>query len=77
MANNSGISIVSSQQRSYLDETGQPVQGFSVRVQIDEINEQHDVLVPNLNPETVKKAVMKFVDDRKALMTLFDDDDSE
>lgn len=77
MPDNKELTIISTQPRAYIDDTGQPIQGYAVKVEIDSLNEVHEVLVPNIVPATVKAAVKRFVDNRKALMTLFDDDEDE
>ncbi len=61
--------VVSTQPYTYLDETGQVVEGYRVYFNMTEFNETHFVQVPNLNPETVAKNIEGIVTDRKKLST--------
>jgi hypothetical protein len=61
--------IVSTQPYTYLDETSQVVEGYRVYFNIPEFNETHFVQVPNLNPDTVSKAITGIITDRKNLST--------
>ncbi len=61
--------VISTQPYTYLDTTGQVVDGFRVYFDITEFEETHFVQVPNLKPVTVQKAVKGLVDDRKNIAT--------
>lgn len=61
--------VISTQPYTYLDATGQVVDGYRVFFTITEFDETHFVQVPNLNPATVSKAVKALVADRKSIQT--------
>ncbi len=67
MAND--YTVISTQPYSYLDQTGQVVDGYRVYFDIPEFGETHFVQVPNLTPAVVSKAVQALVDDRKSIAT--------
>ncbi len=67
MAND--YTVLSTQPYSYLDTTGQVVDGYRVYFLIPEFAETHFVQVPSLAPATVGKAVQALVDDRKNIST--------
>jgi len=61
--------VISTQPYTYLDETGQVVDGFKVFFTITEFDETHFVLVRSLVPAIVTKAVKGLVADRKNIST--------
>ena len=61
--------VISTQPYTYLDETGQVVDGYKVFFTITEFDETHFVLVRSLTPAVVKKAVEALVADRKNIST--------
>lgn len=67
MAND--YTVISTQPYTYLDTTGQVIDGFRVFFEIPAFEETHFVQVPNLNPATVDKAAQALVDDRKNIAT--------
>lgn len=60
---------ISTQPYTYLDETGQVVDGFKVFFTITEFDETHFVLVKSLTPAVVGKAIKALVADRKSIAT--------
>ncbi len=60
---------ISTQPYTYLDETGQVVDGFKVFFTITEFDETHFVLVPSLTPGVVSKVIKALVADRKSIQT--------
>ena len=60
---------ISTQPYTYLDETGQVVDGFKVFFTITEFDETHFILVKSLTPAVVKKAIGELVADRKSIST--------
>lgn len=60
---------VITQPYTYLDNTNQVVDGFKVFFTITDFDENHFVLVPNLNPAIVTKAIKALVTDRKSIST--------
>lgn len=62
--------VTATQPFTYLDSLNQIVNGFRVFVTLTQFDEVHQVMVPNLNPETVKSAVQTLVTNRKALSQL-------
>ncbi len=67
MAND--YTVISTQPYTYLDATGQVVDGYRVYFEISEFSETHFVQVPNLTPAVVNKAIQALVDDRKNIST--------
>jgi hypothetical protein len=61
--------IISTQPYTYLDETGQVVEGFRVYYNMTEFDETHFVLVPSLAPAMVQKNIEAQVKDRKDIST--------
>ena len=61
--------VISTQPYTYLDETGQVVDGYKVFFNITEFDETHFVLVRSLTPAVVTKAVKALVTDRKNIST--------
>jgi hypothetical protein len=66
----STYSITHTQNRVYLDKTGKAVQGFSIRVYLQEYDEELEITVPSLEPKTVETAVKKLLADRDAIAKL-------
>jgi hypothetical protein len=62
--------ITATQPYTYLDVNGQVVNGFRVFFTLVAFNEAHFVLVPSLNPETVKAEIGKLVKQRKDISTI-------
>ncbi len=62
-------SVISTQPYTYLDETGQVVDGFKVFFNVTEFDETHFVLVRSLAPALVTKAIKALVVDRKSIST--------
>lgn len=62
--------VTSTQSYHYQDETMRVVDGYRVFFYLLAYNETHYVLVPNLNPEAVKKAIAQVIADRKAIATI-------
>jgi hypothetical protein len=62
--------ITSTQPYHYQDETMRVVDGYRVFFFLPAYDETHYVLVPSLNPETVKKAIAAVLADRKNLATI-------
>ena len=62
-------SVISTQPYTYLDETGQVIDGFKVFFNIAEFDETHFVLVRSLAPAVVTKVVKGLVADRKTIST--------
>lgn len=54
----------------YLDARGQAVQGYIVFVKLDAYDESHEVRVPSLSTNIVKKAVDDLVQNRDAIANL-------
>lgn len=54
----------------YLDKFGKVVNGFQVSVTLLDFNEAHLLNVPTLEPDTVKAAIKKLLDDRNSLASL-------
>lgn len=61
--------VVSALPYTYLDQTGAVVDGYKVHFTMTEFDETHFVLVPNLNPETVKREIAALIQDRKNIAT--------
>jgi len=61
--------VISTQPYTYLDETGQVVDGYKVFFNITEFDETHFVLVKSLTPAVVAKAIKALVADRKNIAT--------
>jgi hypothetical protein len=61
--------ITGTQPYTYLDVNGQVVNGFRVFFSLTAFNEAHFIMVPSLNPETVKTEIGKLVKQRKDLST--------
>ncbi len=61
--------VISTQPYTYLDDTGQVIDGFRVHFTITEFDEAHFVQVPNLSPGVVSKEVEALVKDRKSIST--------
>ncbi len=55
---------------TYLDARKQAVKGFSVTVTLVDYDETYEVLVPNLNETTVKKAIEDLLAKRDKLASL-------
>ncbi len=55
---------------TYLDTRKQAVKGFSVSVTLLDYDETYEVLVPNLNEATVKKAIEDLLTKRDKLANL-------
>jgi len=64
-----GYTTISTQPYTYLDETGQVVDGFKVFFTITEFDETHFVLVKSLTPAVVAKEIKALVADRKTIAT--------
>ncbi len=64
------FSVQSTQNTLYLDRGGQPVNGYRIRVLLEDFDEIHDLNVPNLKPETVMRAVEDLLIQRRALRDL-------
>ena len=62
--------VTSTQKYHYQDETMRVVDGYRVYFYLPAYDETHYVLVPSLNPETVKKAIAAVLADRKNLATI-------
>ena len=61
--------VISTQPYTYLDETGQVVDGYKVFFNIPEFDETHFVLTRSLTPAVVAKAIKALVADRKNIST--------
>ena len=59
--------VIRTQSVVYLDEVGEPRQGFRVDVLLSEWNEAHFIYVPELDPELIDRKVKRLVDLRKKL----------
>lgn len=68
--NESRVTIVRSQPTVYINETGQPVNGFLVTVKFNNYNETHEIRVPNMDVNTIKPVIAKLLDDRDSLAEL-------
>ncbi len=55
---------------TYLDARGNAVKGFVVFVHLTDYDESHEVYVPSLDENTVKKAIEKLVTNRDKLANL-------
>jgi len=64
-----GYRTISTQPYTYLDETGQVVDGYKVFFNITEFDETHFVLVKSLTPAVVAKEIKALVADRKTIAT--------
>lgn len=62
--------IESTQNTLYIDQGGRPINGYLVRVMLNGFNEIHEINVPDLNPETVNRAIMRLLEQREALANL-------
>ncbi len=61
--------VTSTQPYTYLDDTGQVVDGYKVFFSIPEFDETHFVLVKSLTPTIVNKAIKALVADRNSIST--------
>jgi hypothetical protein len=64
---NGEFTIIRTQPYTYLDETGEAVQGYRVVFRMTEFNEQHQVYVRSLDPSVVNPAIKTVVEQRKLL----------
>ncbi len=55
---------------TYLDARKQAVKGYAVSVHLEDYDETYEVLVPNLNETTVKKAIEDLLAKRDAIAKL-------
>lgn len=62
--------VVSTQKYHYQDDTNRLIDGYRVFFFLPAFDETHYVLVPTLNPETVKKAISAVIADRKNIATI-------
>jgi hypothetical protein len=68
MANN--FTVEHTQSTVYLNRSGTAIQGYLVIVNLPEFDEVHELRVPDLKPETVKRAAEELYQQRKALAGL-------
>lgn len=61
--------VTGTQPYTYLDQNSQVINGFRVFFTLTAFNEAHFVLVPSLNPEVVKAAIVALAKQRKDLST--------
>jgi len=59
--------VVSTQKYHYQDETSRVVDGYRVFFYLTAYDETHYVLVPNIGPDIVKKAILQVLADRKSI----------
>lgn len=62
--------VTQTQPWTYQNAQGQLVEGFKVWFYIPQFGETHFLYLPNLNRETVQKAVTDLVNQRKNLATI-------
>lgn len=62
--------IVRTQPWTYLDRSGQPVNGFRLTVEFPEFDEVHMLDVPRLDPDAVERAAQQMLDNRRRLAEL-------
>jgi hypothetical protein len=58
------------ERRVYRDRNGKVIDGFAVRVVIPEFDEEPEINVPSMDPETVREAIVNYLDNRRALAAL-------
>jgi len=62
--------VISSQPWVYQNEGGSLVHGFKIILALTEFNENHEILVPKMEPTLVKSKADEILKNRKALSSL-------
>jgi hypothetical protein len=62
--------VIATQPWTYLDKTGRVVNGYRVFVAFPKFDETHQVEVPTLAPEVVKRAIEEVLSQRKNIAAL-------
>jgi len=62
--------ITLTQPQTYLDNAGQPVNGFRVDFTIAEFDEGHSINVPKQDPAEIDRRIKALIADRKKLASL-------
>ena len=64
------FTVTSTQPWTYQDTRGQLVEGYKVWFYLPAFGETHFLMLPNLNPDLVRKAITELVNQRKNLSTI-------
>ena len=62
--------VLSTRPTTYLSKAGRVVQGYSVLFELVTYDEEHEINVPDIKADTVKKVLDDFVSARDALANL-------